>query len=213
MEAGLKTQFWDRRARVNLALYRSRYSDMQIDFVASTGGNRTTAETANAPGHSTIKGVEIDAALNPVRGLTLSAAYAYTHMHLPPAPNPFNNNQVQTVYIISTPSHAGSGAIDYEVPLTSVTLRAHLDAAVSGGYRSSASEPTLTDKMFVVNGRLALSEIDLGREAGLEVALWARNLLNEQHVFYRSRGSYRFIGTYGIFNEPRTWGVDATIRF
>jgi iron complex outermembrane receptor protein len=215
-EVGAKTSFWDRRGRLNIAAYTTRYTDIQIDFTAPNinNTNRTTIETVNAPGHGTIKGIEIDGSLTPLTGLTLSASYAYTHVTLPPAANPFNNGALQTVYITYTPENAASGAIDYVVPVHGDTnLRFHLDGNYADGYRSMAGENTFTDSSFVVNGRLSLAGIDLTRGAKLEVALWARNLFNEEHVFVRSHAAYAAGGDYGIYNPPRTFGVDGTLRF
>lgn len=214
-EAGLKTSFWGKRGRFNLAAYTTRYTDIQIDFLAPTAGtNRTTIETMNAPGHGTIKGIEAEASLAPIPGLMLSASYAYTHAELPEAANPFLGGALQLVYVTMTPKHAGSGAIDYTLPLAGGTsLRAHVDANIAGSFHASSSEDTLTDSSFVVNGRLAITEIDLTRGAKLDLSLWSRNLLNEQHVFYRSKAAYSVAGDFGIYNEPRTYGLDATLRF
>jgi iron complex outermembrane receptor protein len=67
------------------------------------------------------------------------------------------------------------------------------------------------DPALVFNGRLALTDIDLGTgDARLTVAIWARNLFNEQHLFYKS-GSPRS-GVQGFFNDPRTFGIEANIR-
>jgi iron complex outermembrane receptor protein len=216
-EAGLKTSFWGNRGRFNLAAYTTRYTDIQIDFTAPNinNTNRTTIETLNAPGHGTIKGIEVDSSLTPLPGLTLSASYAYTDGSLPQAANPFLGGALQTVFITYTPEHAGSAAIDYSLPLGSgeTVLRTHLDANFADGYRSMAGEATLTDSSFIVNGRLAVGGIDLTRGAHLEVSLWSRNLFNEQHVFVRSHAAYAAGGDFGIYNEPRTFGVDATLRF
>ena len=214
-EIGAKTEFWDRRARLNLAAYTTRYTDIQIDFVAPNinNTNRTTVETVNAPGRGTIKGIEIDATLAPVRGLTLSASYAYTDAKLPVAANPFLNGALQTVYVVYTPKNAASGSIDFEQGLGFATLRAHLDASIADGTHTQAGEDTLTDSSFVVNGRLALGEIGLSGGGELEMALWSRNLFDEQHTFLKSRAAYAAIGAYGIYNEPRTYGIEATVRF
>lgn len=214
-EVGLKSDWLDNRARVNLAAYTTRYTDIQIDFSATNlnNSNRGTIETVNADGVGHIRGIEADLSFMPLPGLTLSASYAYTDWELPVAPNPFNNNAPTTVYIVYTPDHAGSGSLDYELPLDWATLRMHLDANIANGYHSSSSEATLTDKSFVVNGRLALGDIDISRGGMLQLALWARNLFNEQHTFYKSVGAYSVTGTYGMYNEPRTFGFDATVRF
>lgn len=214
-EAGLKTEFLENHARLNLAAYSTEYKDIQIDFSAVNllNSNRGTLETVNAPGHGTIEGFEADVSVAPLAGLTLSASYAYTTSELPKAANPFNNNALQNVFIVYTPTNAFSGSVDYETPMMGATLRGHLDANLADGYRGSSGEATRTDKSFVVNGRLSLGDIELGRDGRLQVALWSRNLLDEEHTFYESRGAYSVLGAFGMYNEPRTFGLDATVSF
>ena len=83
---------------------------------------------------------------------------------------------------------------------------------MSGGQYTSSTDPTVSDKSTIVNGRLALSDIAMsGSTARLQVSLWSRNLLNEQHAFLKNFSSA--LGTYAIFNEPRTFGVEANVKF
>ena len=212
-EIGLKSELFDRHVRLNLAAYSTRYKDQQIDFLNidfNTG--RYSIETVNARGVSKLKGIEADIVVAPLPGLTLTGSYAYTYSKLRPAPNPFLFDALQTVYLTATPKHAYSVAIDYQLPLEWTTIRAHLDGGGDNGFHSSA-ESYLTDKSFVVNGRLALTDIDLQSKAKLQLSLWSRNLFNEQHVFYRAGYSYSSTGITGLYNEPRTYGIDATVKF
>ncbi|MBA4356024.1 MAG: hypothetical protein C0409_15180, partial [Novosphingobium sp.] len=75
--------------------------------------------------------------------------------------------------------------------------------------------PTLAqpkgDKAFIVNGRVALADIELGRgDARFTIAAWARNLFNEQHVFYKTASIER--GVSGFFNESRTFGIEIGVK-
>jgi iron complex outermembrane receptor protein len=215
IEGGIKAEFLDHRARLNLAAYHTRYKDIQIDFNAVNleGSTRGTIETVNAFGKGTIKGVEADLTLTPFEGLTLSASYAYTKGKLPPADNPFDaSTALLPSYIVYTPENAYSGSIDYQLPLGGATLRAHLDGNFGDGYRSSSGVAVKTDSSAVFNGRVSLGDIALRSDASFEVAVWARNLFDEEHVFYRSGPNPSF-GTFGMFNEPRTYGVEATLKF
>ncbi len=131
-EIELKSELFDRHVRLNLAAYSTRYKNQQIDFLNidfNTG--RYSIETVNARGISKLKGIEADIVIAPVTGLTLTGSYAYTYSKLRPAPNPFLFDELQTVYLSSTPEHAYSVAIDYELPLEWTTIRAHLDAAAT----------------------------------------------------------------------------------
>jgi len=233
-EIGAKTQFLDNKVRLNIAAYTASYKNIQVDFSAlfqqmdANGNlitnNRTTTETANAQGKGRLKGLEADLTIAPVDGLTLNASYAYTSVRIPDTVNPFpqaNGVYVDTpvkIYQVYTPAHAASGSIDYEIPMNGFTLRAHLDGNYDSGSYVSSTDPAAgikqpkTDKGFVVNGRLGIADIDLGRsDAKLSLSVWSRNLFNEQHMFYKTYSPY--LGTYGIFNDPRTWGVEANVKF
>ena len=116
--------------------------------------------------------------------------------------------------IVYTPRNSYSFAADYVVPMETFTIRAHIDANASDGYNSGNSIVTspLTDSSFIVNARLAVTDIEFDSGHTLELSLWSRNLLNEAHTFLKSfNTATRF--TSGIYNEPRTFGLDLTVRY
>jgi iron complex outermembrane receptor protein len=210
LEAGFKSEFWDHRARLNLAVFRGKLKDVQVDFNAVIpGNNRGTLETTNAA-TGTTKGVEVDASLRPAEGLTLSASYAYTRVKLSEAFNPFTN-AAAVIYPLYTPRNAAGVSADYEHPLAAATLRLHLDGNYSDGQYTSSTDPTLSDSYFIVNGRAAVGDIRMADGPVVEVALWARNLTNEAHAFLKN--SSPALGRFAIFNEPRTYGVEARLQF
>lgn len=213
-EIGAKTEFLDHHVRLNLAAYTGAYKNVQVDFNALIpGANRGTLETTNADGKGRIKGVEADLTIAPVQGLTLTGSYAYNHVRLPDAPNPFAaGNPLVVVYPLYAPRNAASGAIDYALPLKGATLTFHLDANYSDGQYTSTTDPTKSDKSFLVNGRVSMGEMRMsGTDATLEVSLWSRNLFNRSYAFLKNFNSA--LGTYAIFNEPRTFGASATVRY
>ena len=64
--------------------------------------------------------------------------------------------------------------------------------------------------------RAAIGLADIGLGGGgqkLTVGIWGRNLFNETHIFRRSDANVNTLGSYGNFNAPRTFGVEATIEF
>jgi iron complex outermembrane recepter protein len=238
-EVGLKTQFFDNRARLNLAAYAGSYKNIQLDFFglyedivngARVVTTRTTSDTVNAPGTGRVRGFEAELTLAPTRGLTLATSYAYNDVRIPATRNPFpqpgNNGQpfafAIPIYQVYTPAHSATGSINYELPLNGFTLRAYIDGNYNSGYFANNNDPLIDrlggavrlaqpkgDAAFTVNGRLALADIDFdGRK--LTVALWSRNLFNEQHVFYRNVSATA--GETGFYNEPRTFGIEANIK-
>ena len=100
--------------------------------------------------------------------------------------------------MVYTPKHAGSGFVDYEMPLgiADAKLRVHLDANYAGRQYSFQAETVKTESSFIVNGRIALADIAMNQGALLTFALWARNLLNETHIYRRSEANRRR-GTHG----------------
>lgn len=238
-EIGAKTEFFDRKARLNLAAYVGKYKGIQLDFaglyedvvngvrVATT---RTTLEVINAPGTGDLKGFEAELTLAPVSGLTLTASYAYNSVKIPGTVNPFpqTGGVIITapipIYQVYTPEHSASAAIDYELPLDGFTLKAHIDGNYDSGYFANYTDAEFDpvtravrytqpkgDKALVFNARLAVTDIDLGNSgAKLTFAVWARNLFNEQHLFYKS-GAPRS-GVQGFFNDPRTFGAELNLK-
>ncbi|MEI6487044.1 MAG: TonB-dependent receptor [Sphingomonadales bacterium] len=239
-EIGFKSEFFDRRVRFNAAAYTGAYKNIQLDFsglyedvvngvrVATT---RTTTDIVNAPGTGRVKGVELELLVNPAQGLTLSGSFAHNEVTIPPTLNPFpqTGGVLITVplpiYQVYTPMNTASAAIDYDLPLKNATLHAHLDANYDSGvyanYTDVAYDPVTRavrypqpkgDAGFIVNGRIALGDIKVpNSDAKLTVALWARNLFNEQHLFYKT-GSPQG-GVQGFFNDFRTYGIEANVKF
>lgn len=71
-EAGAKTEFWERRGKLNLAAYTQKISDLQQS--ALRNGSNITENAAKA----TISGVEAELAVTPARGVNLFANLTYT---------------------------------------------------------------------------------------------------------------------------------------
>ena len=144
----------------------------------------------------------------------------------------------QKFYIVFTPRNAASGSIDYELPVggNDTRVKFHLDANYAQATQTFDQFPTKADASFIVNGRISLLDIGLGAgSTKLTVGAWSRNLFNEHHVYRRDPSNSLpavqttaaagvanvllignnggILGDYGNFNVPRTFGVDATLKF
>ncbi|WP_030538611.1 TonB-dependent receptor [Sphingobium sp. DC-2] len=231
-EVGLKSDFWNGRARLNLAGYIMDRKDSQVDissiqFVGTSSFNNLV--TINAPGTTKIRGIEADLTMNPIEGLTLNASYAYTYTKIPPV---FISatGVYQNFYIVFTPRNAASGSIDYALPIggQDTTLKFHFDGNYSQATQAFDQFATKNDSSLIFNGRISLADIGTGVGRSLTLSLWGRNLFNEQHVFRRdpsnslpaapttstTTGSIaNVLGDYGNFNAPRTYGIEASVKF
>jgi iron complex outermembrane receptor protein len=240
-ELGLKSTFLDRRLVVNIAAYHMDRDNTQIDFdnVDTTPGSPTlgahTEETRNAKGTSKINGIELDTSFRLSENWSVGGSYAWTDVKVPAAPFPFTGNPDVPlgtpfpVNVVYTPKHAASAYIDFEAPTVGgMTFRAHLDAAYASPQYSFQTEfadvsPTgklvqhvaaKGDRSFIVNGRIALADINLKNNGPSgTIALWARNLLNDDSIYRISVANRGTIGDYANFNPPRTFGIEASIRY
>ncbi|RYF23612.1 MAG: TonB-dependent receptor [Oxalobacteraceae bacterium] len=231
-EIGAKTDLYDHKVRLNLAGYIMDRQNTQIDFdnvdtnqflpgttTANPNFNLHTENTANAPGTSKIRGVEVDLTARPIRNVTVGASYAYTYTKIPLTanPNPGPTFGVLTqVFTVYTPPSAASGYIDYALPVGagSTNLRLHLDANYAAEQYSFQSENVKTDSSFIVNGRLALADVTLNdRGQKATFSFWTRNIFDEQHIYRRSNANNAVLGSYANFNPPRTFGGDVAVNF
>jgi iron complex outermembrane receptor protein len=145
---------------------------------------------------------------------------------------------LQKFYIVYTPRNAASAAIDYELPeiFGGARPKFHIDANYSQATQSFDQFATKADESFIVNARLSLLDIGLGGGNNkLNVGLWSRNLFNNQLVYRRDPSNSlpsvqstqasgvpnvvvignnsNILGDYGNFNMPRTFGIDASLKF
>ena len=251
-EVGLKTDFWDHRARFNLAGYIMDRKNSQEDLSFITFANNANVNVlraVNAPGLTKIRGIEADLTVKPVDNLTLNLSYAYTYTKVPLVPVSFSVNTptgcvtgatgcatatstvLQRFYIPFTPRNAASGSIDYSIPIGGGTtaVKAHVDANYSQATQAFDQFSTKADASFIVNARLSLADISFGGNSNkLTISAWARNLFDEQYVFRRDPSNSlpgaptssltagpigNVLGDYGNFNAPRTYGLEATLKF
>jgi iron complex outermembrane recepter protein len=69
-EVGMKSYWWDRRVRLNVAAYYSEFDDMQLAFVVDPT-NSAVVQSQNA-GSATVQGGEIELLVMPIDDLTFS---------------------------------------------------------------------------------------------------------------------------------------------
>ncbi len=212
-EIGLKTEFWDRRARLNVAAFHSVYSDRQ--FLFSSPADPSVTETINTPEDVEIDGIEVDFQVRPVAGLDLALNYAYTTLDFPVLRNPFPPNPlIQPQGGGQTPKHAASASATYSFePGRYGRARANVDVTYSDGFFTPEKTPSYT----IVNTRLTLDQIPVNLFGGqnIEASLWARNLFDEEWIFFRfPLDAPGFVGAnMEFYGMPRTYGAEITLRF
>lgn len=210
-EVGLKSDLLDRRLRVNVAAYQSTLNDQQVDFTNPLFPSNS--ETRNAPEKRKIKGIEADVTVAPFRGFTAALNYVYTDAPRIPLVNPFTN-LVEFTRSAYTPVHAFTVNLDYDFPKFSFgQLRAHVDFNSAGNYYSANTpsiDNTKASATVLTNARLSLGDIPVGG-GDVELSVWGKNLFDNKYQLFDVTITGR--NTYGMFNEQRTWGVEARMKF
>jgi iron complex outermembrane receptor protein len=229
-ELGLKSTFWDSRARINAAAFYNEVKDRQqsvqqnqvMDCPTCTVSNTIVL---NADGITRYTGFEFDTSVVVLDGLTLSLAYTYLDTSTSSVAIQ-GGGTLETV-VAAAPRNSWAVSIDYEFePFTFGILNAHIDVTDSDEYCFNAScdeDPALDriaakggDNNTLVNARLTLSEIPVG-VGSMRAALWGKNLTDRDYIAFAFPvpGASSFTSNYtgGIFGEPRSVGVTLTYEY
>lgn len=117
-EGGVKSQWFDKMLTLNASVYQINWSNIQVSARSANGAFSflTNAGTAR------IRGVEADAVLHPMRGLTFSGGLAYVDARL-------TQDQVNSDVVITgssgldgdrfpyVPRWAGNASVEYDFPI------------------------------------------------------------------------------------------------
>ena len=179
-EVGLKSQFWDRKGRFNLAAFTVEYDGFQANnFVLLNGAvvsNLTNAGTVRS------RGFEADLALVPTTGLTLRASGAYADARVKEFnPNPQTNapDARNGTRLPLAPEFVWNIGADYETALgTSVRMYFSTDFRHTSTQFSDLGEQGRIDPYGIWNASLGFSDAD----DKYRVTFHARNITDESYV-------------------------------
>lgn len=213
VELGLKSEFWDRRVRLNAAVFHTEYDGFQIDFVDPDPARVGFSDTINATKKVRVRGLEFDLTVAPTAGLLVNLSYTYLDGKQPDQFNPLTGVTEQ-FKLQQTPRHAGSLSVDYEfAPLQMGTPSVHVDVVSSSKYYFAPKSIYRFGGNTVVNARAALGDIRVGERSSLELALWARNLFDQEYLIYAATVGTPSVADWEAYGDPRTYGFEAVFRY
>jgi iron complex outermembrane receptor protein len=203
-EVGLKSEFFNRRARLNLTGFYYDYEDMQQSVFVGTLSLLQNASKAR------IKGIEIETMALVTPELTLHMSGGYTDAKY----KEFLDSRLGNLAGNTppyTPEWNATGGFTFEQPINdAVTFEASMDARYQSKiyFHVANFEHLAQDGYTLVNGRVGL---DFDNK--YSVALWARNLFDKT---FRTDGQATG-APFGmhtlIFGEPRMYGITASAKF
>jgi len=238
-ELGLKTQFADRRATVNVAGFWTEIEDYQATVTNNQVGV-LRGYLANA-GKVRTRGVEIDSAFRPVDRLNLYANAAFTDAKYvrfvdapcppelsggtalvagqrpaaagTPGPSP-DNCDISGQWLPGVSKWAFSYGAEYGVPAQVAGLDGQFYLGYDGSYRSKFSSNPSRSAYTDIKG-YALSNFRLGfrAERSWNAFLWLRNAFDKDYyeLLATQSGSTGLI--VGQPGDPRTYGLTVSRSF
>lgn len=239
-EVGLKSQFWDRKATLNLAAFRTDIRDYQATVNNGQFGV-LRGFLANA-GKVRSQGIEADFSVRPSARFTAYANAAYTdakYVRFTGAPCPPELAGGTTATAGQTPSAPGTpGGIspancdisgqrlpgvskwsfsfgaEGNVPAKFLGQDGEVYLGYDGSYRSNfSSNPSPSAYTFVDGYSLSNLRAGFRSDDGLSLFVWVRNAFDENYFeqLFVGPGNTGLIA--GLPGDPRTFGATAAITF
>ncbi len=200
-EAGVKNSFLKNRLKANLVFFFTRVSGIQVPTLVLPDAF-TIIRNA---GRLNSKGVELELAATPVRGVQLHYNFgytdaSYTNLKLSQDGNTVDLKGKKQMY---TPEYTSMFSVQYGLPL-----------GKNGQYRISVRGEWLClgTQYFDLNNTIEQKGYSLlNARAGFsakhfDVTVWARNLTGKKYISY----AYDFGATH--LGEPRALGVSLGVR-
>ncbi|RME65484.1 MAG: TonB-dependent receptor, partial [Alphaproteobacteria bacterium] len=207
-EAGIKSQWADRRLQLNASGFYYDYKDLQLPIFVPLGGGRGTNIISNAA-QSTIKGVEVEMVALMTENLDVRAGYAFLDARYDKYVTllgDFSGNRM-----IRSPKHSANAVVQYRrtiADLGTATLRG--EWAYTDDIFFEADEgarPFTSQKGYhLFNASLHLETTD-GRWTA---SLWGKNLTDKTYLATVFALPQTPLLTYAL---PRTWGINLTWRY
>jgi iron complex outermembrane receptor protein len=217
-EAGVKTQFWQRRITANFAAFRSDVRDFQANVV-DTGPGALRGYLANIDKVRS-QGVEADLALAPIGGFSSYLRGAYTdatYESFANAPCPLekigNSTSVCDLsgkQLPGTSKWAVSYGSEYRQPIGAG--QAYVGA--EGSYRSSFYADASDSEYLKIKGYTVINlRAGFAADAGWEVFGLIRNLFDKDYMTLLTPQSGNSGLISGVPGDPRTVQVTARYKF
>ncbi|MEM1113885.1 MAG: TonB-dependent receptor [Pseudomonadota bacterium] len=206
-EFGFKGELRDNQLRINGALFYSRISDMQLNFLLP---NTISDTRVFNTGTAELSGLELEVVSMPVPGLVLALNYAYLDSNIEDVDDPFTA-EPRSFAFSNAPRHSATLNMDAFLPPVG-PLQPALN--INYGYvgeRSGDNSNTVRDAYQLLNGRLSLLDIEVpaGR---ITCSAWIKNALDEEYVVFVV-DNLPHASRAVLWGEPRTWGVDFSYRY
>jgi iron complex outermembrane recepter protein len=212
-EIGMKSDWFDRRLRLNLAAFWNEYEGLQIQvFQPAASGSGEQSVTANAA-EERARGIELELTAIPMPNLTLELSVGYLDAEYTSFFSDLNGNGIRTDNTYLKPSRAPDWTVrvgaSYQFSLGGWGYLTPDIAYYFEGdhYTETLNVPQGFQKGYkLIDASINYETID----GKWRVSLWGKNLSNEVHVLSA-------VPTAGLLTQlyhglPRTAGVEIGVN-
>ena len=216
-EAGIKSEWFDHKLRFNLTGFIANYKRLQSPQIGSNLTPPYPGLVVSAVYDLDAKGVEMELAAAPFHGLTLNGGLGYTSWKTSNI-NPLNINNHE---VINIPHWTGNTSALYQTDPLFGTAR--LVFSLNGSWRSRERVDGYSIPLpaefraqqfsragWILNGRIALKDVQMAHGGNVELALWAKNITNSDRIAYLI--DFNAFQS-AIYEAARTYGFDASFHF
>jgi iron complex outermembrane receptor protein len=209
-EIGIKGEYWDRRVRLNAAVFDMEYQDYQGSI--QTGPTPADRDNLNL-GDATIRGAELDLTALLSESFTLTLAGGYLDSSLGKSSIDPDTGAPPTPLVDElpyAPELSYNASLDYAHDVFNGLL---FEANINYYYQDESESGIVVgtsnrnDKYGLLDASVSLSQFRLAN-GDVKLTLWGRNLTDEEYAV-SDIGAFKDFGASGIspFGDPRTYGV------
>lgn len=208
-ELGMKADLYDRRMRLNLAVFASDYRDIHFGASLQGANGEPVFVTQNA-GKAEIRGLELEGEFHPAAFWVISATAAYLDTELVEVDPRLPVEIARGNKLPHAPEFAWSAGLQKSMVVGKAALIARADYSYTGSYFNDiVNEETIEQKAY---GLLSARVSYAPDTARWELSLYGTNLTDETYI------ASGFVATaFGpslvVAGRPREWGLASTFRF
>jgi len=205
IEAGIKADYWDNRARTNLSIFYTEFTDLQINFF--TGLEFRTKNTGTA----TTKGVELENNFQVTDELRIDFSVTYLNSRFDEVDDPFLS------YLVGretprAPDWASVLALTYKKQISAkMDFFARGMASYVGEHYVGADVPSEEKVGSYIVGDASIGVTSM--HDGWDLLLWCSNCGNTDYRTIYFNTTFQPDSFSAYLNTPRQYGLTLRARF
>jgi iron complex outermembrane receptor protein len=212
-EIGMKGDFLNRRLRLNAALFRTNYDDIQTTLNVPDPVTGVTTNIVGNPADARVQGLELEGEALVGDFLTFDLGLSYMenkYVQIVPGADIDSSDKLP-----NTPKWTVNAGAQYVVPapLGSIAdgeILARLDYLYKSSFFHNAQNSIYNyeDAYSIVNGRLAYQS----KESGWAVSLYGKNISDERYYTHKE-DLMAFVYAIALPAPPREIGIEIVKKF